>query len=74
MNWIINHPVDAFQLAWSIALKHCAIFCLATVVLAVLLTGILKWRKKRVVLSSIALMFFGCVAICVHPSGWKPGF
>ena len=64
MNWIINHPVDAFQLAWSIALKHCAIFCLVTVVLAVLLTGILKWRKKRVVLSAIALMFFGCVAIC----------
>jgi hypothetical protein len=64
MHWIISNPIDAFQLAWSIALKYCAVFCLVTIVLAVLLSRKLKWRKKRVVFSTIAVMFWGSVAIC----------
>lgn len=64
MHWIISNPIDAFQLAWSIALKYCTIFCLVTVVLAILFSRLLKWRKKRVVCSTIAVMFIGCVAIC----------
>lgn len=63
MNWILSHPVEAFHLAWSIALKYCAIFCSITIVLAIILSRMLKWRKRKAVCAAIAVMFFGCVSI-----------
>ena len=64
MNWILNHPVEAFHLAWDIALKYCAVFCFIIIVLAVILSITLKWKKRRIVWAAIAVMFFGCAAIC----------
>lgn len=64
MNWIISNPVDAFQLAWAVALKYCAVFSLVTAVLMILFSRIRRWSRRRTVWSAIAVMFFGCVAIC----------